>query len=108
MVVLGIIYEPLFLYGGTFFANEFTALAKSTQAIAVPKGSTVSWSSIEAPDLRFLMAQGFKGSWLALLGLALLMALFWIVYRSFKKNPNPARKYVDKTNQPTATASAKG
>ena len=58
MVVLGIIYEPLFLYGGTFFANEFTALAKSTQAIAVPKGSTVSWSSIEAPDLRFLMAQG--------------------------------------------------
>lgn len=54
------------------------------------------------------MAQGFKGSWLALLGLALLMALFWIVYRSFKKNPNPARKYVDKTNQPTATASTKG
>ena len=40
--------------------------------------------------------------------LALLMALFWIVYRSFKKNPNPARKYVDKTNQPTATASTKG
>ena len=108
MVVLGIIYEPLFLYGGTFFANEFTALAKSTQAIAVPKGSTVSWSSIEAPDLRFLMAQGFKGSWLALLGLALLMALFWIVYRSFKKNPNPARKYVDKANQPTASATAKG
>ena len=36
------------------------------------------------------------------------MALFWIVYRSFKKNPNPARKYVDKTNQPTATASTKG
>ena len=36
------------------------------------------------------------------------MALFWIVYRSIKKNPNPARKYVDKANQPTASATAKG
>ncbi|WP_057894830.1 PTS galactitol transporter subunit IIC [Lacticaseibacillus brantae] len=93
MVVLGVIYEPLFLYGASYFSNVFTDLAKSTKAIQVPAGSQVSWSSIEAPDLRYLMATAFQGHWIQIVLLIMLIALFWLVYRSFKKNPIPAQRY---------------
>lgn len=93
MLVLGIIYEPIFLYGSSYFANVFTKLAKSSTSIKVPAGSQVSWSSIEAPELRFLMAWTGRGNIWAIVGLVALIALFWLLYRSFKKNPIPALKY---------------
>lgn len=95
MLVLGIIYEPLFLYGSTYFAGIFTKLAKSTGAINVPKGSEVSWSSIEAPDFRFLASWAGRGNVMAIVGLVVLLALFYVLYRGFKKNPIPASKYQD-------------
>ncbi|MCV3321964.1 PTS galactitol transporter subunit IIC [Pediococcus ethanolidurans] len=93
MLVLGVIYQPLFLYGGTYFAHSFTKLAKETGAITVPKGSSVSWSSIEAPDLRFLMGLSGRGNIMAIVGLIALLALFVWLYLQFKKNPIPAKKY---------------
>ncbi|TLQ49760.1 PTS galactitol transporter subunit IIC [Lacticaseibacillus casei] len=107
MVVLGVIYEPVFLYAGTYFSNVFTELAKSTKAIKVPAGSQVSWSSMEAPDLRYLMAKGFQGNWLQIVLLIALLALFWVVYRSFKKNPIPAKRYRKTVAKGTKTSSAK-
>lgn len=93
MIVLGIIYEPIFLYGSTYFAGIFTKLAKSTGAIKVPKGAEVSWSSIEAPDFRFLAAWAGRGNIIAIVGLVALLALFFVLYRRFKKIPIPANKY---------------
>ncbi|GEL15884.1 PTS galactitol transporter subunit IIC [Pediococcus cellicola] len=93
MLVLGVIYQPLFLYGATYFANIFTKLAKETGAITVPKGSSVSWSSIEAPELRFLMGLSGRGNVWAIVGLVVLLALFVWLYRQFMKNPIPANKY---------------
>lgn len=105
MLVLGVIYEPLFLYGSSYFTNVFTKLAVNTGAVNVPKGSSVSWSSIEAPDLRFLMSKAFNGNILAWVGLVALLALFWIVYQSFKKNPIPRKKYeTSSTKKPTENA----
>lgn len=94
MLVLGVIYQPLFLYGATYFANIFTKLAKETGAITVPKGSTVSWSSIEAPELRFLMGLSGRGNIWAIVGLVVLLALFVWLYRQFKKNPIPSKRYI--------------
>lgn len=93
MIVLGIIYEPLFLYGATYFSGVFTKLATSTGAAKVPKGSEVTWSSIEAPDLRFLMAQAGRLNWLAIVGLIILLSLFVLLYQYMKKNPLPGKRY---------------
>lgn len=93
MLVLGVIYQSLFLYGGTYFANIFTKLAKETNAVNVPKGSKVSWSSIEAPDLRFLLGWSGRGNILAIVGLVALLALFFWLYQQFRKNPLPENKY---------------
>jgi galactitol PTS system EIIC component len=93
MIVLGIIYEPLFLYGSTYFTKSFTKLATSTGATKVPKGSSVTWSSIEAPDLRILMAEAGKLNWLAIVGLVVLLALFVVLYRYMKQNPLPGKRY---------------
>jgi PTS system galactitol-specific IIC component len=94
MLVLGVIYQPLFLYGATYFANIFTKLAKETNAIKVPNGSKVSWSSIEAPDLRYLLGISGTGNIVAIIGLILLLGLFIWLYMQFKKNPVPASKYL--------------
>lgn len=93
MLVLGVIYEPLFLYAGTYFADIFTKLSKETKAVNVPAKSQVSWSSIEAPDLRFLLGWSGKGNILAIIGLIVLLALFFWLYKQFKKTPLPAKKY---------------
>ncbi|AXX65234.1 PTS galactitol transporter subunit IIC [Bombilactobacillus bombi] len=98
MLVLGIIYEPLFLYGASYFANIFTKLAKESAAIKVPHGAQVSWSSIEAPELRFLMAWSGKGNIPAIIGLVVLLLLFFLLYKYFKKNPIPAIKYKQSNN----------
>ncbi|KRL80103.1 galactitol pts, eiic [Ligilactobacillus equi DSM 15833 = JCM 10991] len=93
MIVLGIIYEPLFLYGSTYFAGIFTKLAKSTGAIKVPSGSEVSWSSIEAPDFRFLASWAGRGNIWAIIGFVALLTLFALLYLRFQKEPIPANKY---------------
>lgn len=93
MIVLGIIYEPMFLYGASYFSNIFTKLATETKAAKVPAGSHVTWSSIEAPDLRFLFAQAGKFNIIAIIGLVTLLALFILLYRYMKKNPLPAKRY---------------
>lgn len=93
MLVLGIIYEPLFLYGSSYFAKSFTKLATSTGATHVPKGSMVTWSSIEAPDLRILMAEAGKLNWLAIIGLIVLLACFVWLCIYMTKNPLPAKRY---------------
>jgi PTS system galactitol-specific IIC component len=95
MLVLGIIYEPIFLYSATYFSGVFTKLAKSTNAIKVPKGSTVSWSSMETPELRYTMAQAFSGHVMGWVLLAAVLALFIFVYIMFMKNPIPSKKYKD-------------
>lgn len=109
MLVLGVIYEPMFLYGSTYFTNVFTKLARDTGAVNVGKGNLVSWSSIEAPDLRFLMAKAFSGNILAWIGLVALLALFIVVYLYFKKHPLPAKAYTSlskNTKKPVVKAEA--
>jgi PTS system galactitol-specific IIC component len=95
MVVLGIIYEPIFLYSASYFSGVFTRLAKETGAITVPKGSSVSWSSMETPELRYTMAQAFSGHIMGWILFAAVIALMVVGYIIFMKNPIPAKKYRD-------------
>ncbi|MDO1604924.1 PTS transporter subunit IIC [Lactobacillus sp. YT155] len=93
MIVLSFIYTPVFLYGATFLAPILTNMGKLTKAIDIPKGSMVTWSSIEIPELRIIFAYMTQGQWWAYVGFVALMGLFALMYRHIKKSPLPSERY---------------
>lgn len=99
MIVLSFIYTPLFLYGATFLAPILTKMGKMTQAIKIPAGSQVTWSSIEAPDLRIMFAYMPLGKWWSYVGFVVLMVLFVFMYRHIKKAPLPSERYQELGNK---------
>ncbi|MFT8930642.1 MAG: PTS transporter subunit IIC [Sporolactobacillus sp.] len=95
MIVLGVIFTPLYLYGATFFAPQFTELAKSTKAISIPAHSMVTWSSIEAPEFRYLFGEAANLNWWAIILSALLMVMFWWLYKTAMHDKVPSERYQD-------------
>lgn len=94
MIVLGIITTPIFLYGGTYFAPMITRLAHTTNAVKVPAGSQISWSTFEGPDFRFIFGNAFSGKWWAwVLAVVWILGFIWL-YRTMQKAPLPSQRYV--------------
>jgi len=57
MLVLSIITTPVFLYASTYFADIITDLAESTKAVKIESGQVLTWSTIEYPDIRFILTE---------------------------------------------------
>lgn len=93
MIVLGIIYTPLYLYGATYFAPILTGLAKQTKAVAVPKGHDITWSSIEGPEFRILAAEAAKLNIWAIIGFIIFIILFIWTYKIMTKEKIPSERY---------------
>lgn len=85
MIILDVIYTPLFLYGATLLAPILTKLGRITGAVKIPAGSEITWSSIEAPDFRILFAYAGQGNIWAIGGCVALMLLAIHVYRMVVK-----------------------
>lgn len=80
MIILGVITTPIFLYVATFFAGTITDLANSTKAISLQTGQEITWSTIEYPVFRFIMAEASKFSIIGLLMLAgwIVLLVFYV------------------------------
>ncbi|MBC6308888.1 PTS galactitol transporter subunit IIC [Listeria sp. FSL L7-1582] len=80
MIILGVITTPVFLYVATFFAGTITDLANSTKAISLQTGQEITWSTIEYPVFRFIMAEASKFSIIGLLMLAgwIVLLVFYV------------------------------
>lgn len=85
MIFHGIISAPLFLYGATYFAPYITRLARETGTATVEKGSLLSWSTFEGPDIRYLFSNAFSGNIVSIVLLVLWLGLFYIMYQNRKK-----------------------
>lgn len=93
MLVLGVIYTPLYLYGATYFTPVLTGLANKTGAVDIAKGAQISWSSIEAPEFRILFAEAFNGNVLAILGSVIFIAMFYWLYKEMTNTEVPSKRY---------------
>lgn len=78
MTILGIITTPVFLYVATFFADIITKLARSTGAISLKPGQEITWSTLEYPVFRFIMAEATKPT---VIGLVLVVG--WLILLIF-------------------------
>lgn len=93
MVVLGIIYMPLYLYSATYLAPVLTGLANQTGAVDVAPGTQITWSSIEGPELRIIFAEAFRGNLVGIIGAIVFLFMFYWLYQEMVKAPVPSKRY---------------
>lgn len=93
MMILGVVYLPLYLYSATYFAPILTGLANSTGAVEVEKGQLITWSTIETPELRIMFAEAFNGNILGIGGAVLFLALFVWLYKTMTAQEVPSKRY---------------
>lgn len=93
MITLGVIFTPLYLYSATYFAPILTGLADKTGAVDVAKGTQITWSSIEGPELRIVFAEAFKGNFLAIAGALVFIGMFYWLYKVMLKEKVPSQRY---------------
>ena len=85
MIAHGLISTPLFLYGATYFAPYVTRLANETGTLK--ENGLVSWSTLEGPDIRYILATLFQGNLVSAGLLIVWLALFiWLIKDRVKYN----------------------
>lgn len=94
MITLGVIFTPLYLYSATYFAPILTDLARTTGAVDVAEGKLITWSTIEAPELRILFAELFNGNMIAGIFAIIFLALFIWLYKDMLSEKIPSERYV--------------
>lgn len=90
MIILSIIYIPVFLYTGTYFAPAITDLARNVGTINIPAGQMITRMGIEAPIFRVVFMEVSKitvGSFMGLVYLV-IYAAFWVWYYRIMKKKN--------------------
>ena len=93
MIVLGVIYMPLYLYGATYLAPILTNLGKETGAVDFKGASQITWSSIEGPEFRILFAEAFNSNILAIVGAIGFLGLFYWSYKVMINEKVPSLRY---------------
>lgn len=85
MIIHGLISTPLFLYGATYFTPYMTRLAEETNTLQ--QTGQISWATFEGPDIRYILANGFSGNFVAiLLGVVWLALYVWLLQARKKYN----------------------
>lgn len=95
MLVLGVIYTPLYLYSATYFAPILTGLANATGSVEVAEGQLITWSSIEGPEFRIMFAEAFNGNILAVIGAILFLLMFYWLNKEMKNAKIPSERYTE-------------
>ncbi|GAA4714449.1 PTS galactitol transporter subunit IIC [Brevibacillus fulvus] len=85
MILLGLVTTPVFLYIATYFAPIITNLARQTNALDVPAGQMISWSTLEYPVYRYIFTQVAAGSLLGIVGAIVWLGLFSWYVKDMKK-----------------------
>lgn len=93
MLLLGVIFTPIYVYGSAYLAPILTGLAKSTGAVEVSNNGLISWASIELPELRIFMAEAFNGKLWAIAALIIFIVLFVWLNKEMNSVKLPTERY---------------
>lgn len=85
MIVLSLLYTPVYLLVSSSFAPYATELARKANAIDIPVGQMITYFGVEAPFFRWAIANGFAGKVSGIVALAVFTLLYVITIRHFKK-----------------------
>lgn len=85
MFIISVIGTPIFLYSASYFANTITKLANDTGAVELAQGQRITWSTLEYPDIRFVLTELLQFKILGFVLAAVWVALF-VLYSKVMKN----------------------
>ena len=85
MLILSILYTPIYLLVSSSFAPYATELAKATKAIEIPTGQMITYFGVEAPFFRWAVANGLAAKIPGIIALILFFGLFYIFVKNMKK-----------------------
>ncbi len=85
MIILGILYSPVYLFVSSQFAPAVTALAESTGTIAMEVGQSITCYNFELPLFRYFFANAYTGDIVAIVGVVGLLGLFALYVKDMNK-----------------------
>ena len=85
MFILSVIGTPIFLYAASHFANTITKLASDTGAVELAQGQKITWSTLELPDVRFVLTELLQFKVIGFVLAAIWVALFVLYFKVMKK-----------------------
>lgn len=87
MIILGIIFTPVYLFVSSSFAPAVTELARQVGTIDLPAGQTITYFGVEAPWFRWAIANAFGGNIPGIIALVIFIAAFvWYIFSKRKEN----------------------
>lgn len=93
MLLLGVIFTPVYVYGSAYLAPILTGLANTTGSVEVPEGGLITWASIELPELRIFLAEAFNGQLWAIGALAVFLGIFYLLNKEMNSVKLPSSRY---------------
>ncbi|MEA4875267.1 PTS transporter subunit IIC [Anaerorhabdus sp.] len=88
MIILGIIFTPVYLFVSSAFAPAATALAQAVGTITIPVGQMITYFGVEAPLFRYFISTGLSGNIVGIVGLLLMACLLIYYIKTMKKKDN--------------------
>ena len=88
MLILGLIYEPIYLFVSSSFAPFVTEMARQYSPASlkgIDAGALISHSSLETPELRWGLAQAFTGNVWGFVVLAIVAVGLFFLFKGYKK-----------------------
>lgn len=87
MIIIGIIITPVYLIVSTAFAPACTDLAATYSPASLGEATSITWSTMECPDYRYLAAQAFSGHIVYIvLFIGWLLLFVWLLKEMKKRN----------------------
>ncbi len=84
MIILGLIFTPVYLFVSSAFAPAITDLAQAVGTIEIPAGQLITYFGVEAPMFRYFIAQASAGDIVGIVGIIALAGLLVYYIKDMK------------------------
>ncbi len=84
MIIISTIITPIYLAVATSFAPILSSMATSTGILAVPAGQFITLVGIDAPEVRWILANAFNGNIIGIILLIAFLAAFIWYYKGMQ------------------------
>lgn len=90
MLILSIIFTPIYLIVSSNFAPYATELAKKVGTIDIPAGQMISYFGVEAPFFRWAIANALGMKLFGIIGIVVFALLYIYFYKGMKRTGDEA------------------
>lgn len=86
MLILSVIFTPVYLMVSSAFAGAVTSLAKAVGTIDIPLGQTITYFGVESPEFRWAIAKAFSMDIWGISALTIFAILLFFYIKAMRKS----------------------